>query len=117
MKRNEVEKLPLDLLWGLFKQVKTKLSAKLEAETRMLEKRLAILQGRLTAAEAEKTRRFYPKVYPKFRNPARPGQTWSGRGKQPIWIREAIAAGQSIDDFLISKPMIHGAAKGPTVRR
>jgi DNA-binding protein H-NS len=82
MKRNEVEKMPLDQLWALHKQVKTRLSAKLEAETRMLEKRLAILQGRLTAPEAEKTRRFYPKVYPKFRNPAWPEQTWSGRGKQ-----------------------------------
>jgi hypothetical protein len=37
MKRNGVEKLPLDQLWALYKQVKTKLSAKLEAETRMLE--------------------------------------------------------------------------------
>ena len=117
MKRDEVEKLPLDQLWRLYKQVKAKLSARLEAETRMLENRLAILQGRLTSAEAEKTRRYYPKVYPKFRNPARRGQTWSGRGKQPVWIRDALAAGRSIDDFLISKPIIDGAGKGPTVRR
>jgi DNA-binding protein H-NS len=116
MKRNQVEKMPLHQLLALHKQIKTNLSAKLEAETRMLEKRLAILQGRVTGAEAEKTRRFYPKVYPKFRNPAWPGQTWSGRGKQPIWIREALAAGQSIDDFLIAKPIIHGVAKGRTLR-
>ena len=33
------------------------------------------------------------KAAPKYANPEDPSQTWSGRGRQPIWFREAIAAG------------------------
>jgi len=32
----------------------------------------------------------YPKVEPKFCNPADPTETWSGRGKQPHWVRNLI---------------------------
>ena len=40
-------------------------------------------------------------VPPKYRNPADPAQTWAGRGVQPRWFREALAAGKSADDLLI----------------
>lgn len=29
-------------------------------------------------------------VAPKYRNPENPTQTWSGRGKRPIWFSEAL---------------------------
>lgn len=29
----------------------------------------------------------------KYANPANPAQTWTGRGRQPRWFAEAIAAG------------------------
>lgn len=37
----------------------------------------------------------------KYRNPADPGQTWSGRGRQPGWFKAGIAKGKKADDFLI----------------
>jgi DNA-binding protein H-NS len=40
------------------------------------------------------------KVSPKYRDPAS-GQTWSGRGLQPRWLRHALAEGRSLSDFLI----------------
>lgn len=40
---------------------------------------------------------------PKYRHPDNPALTWSGRGRQPAWIKEALEAGQSLDDFLIEK--------------
>lgn len=27
------------------------------------------------------------------------GRTWSGRGRRPAWINEALAAGKSLDEF------------------
>lgn len=27
------------------------------------------------------------------------GRSWSGRGRRPAWINEALAAGKSLDDF------------------
>ncbi|PTE16718.1 transcriptional regulator, partial [Cereibacter changlensis JA139] len=32
---------------------------------------------------------------PKYANPADPSDTWSGRGRQPHWFRDALAAGRS----------------------
>jgi DNA-binding protein H-NS len=39
------------------------------------------------------------KVAVKYRNKAT-GDTWSGRGLQPKWLKAALAAGRKIEDFL-----------------
>lgn len=41
------------------------------------------------------------KVAPKFRNGAT-GETWSGRGLQPKWLKAALASGAKLEDFAIS---------------
>lgn len=46
--------------------------------------------------KAEKT-----KGAPKYRNPADASQTWSGRGRQPGWIKEGLAKGKALADFAI----------------
>lgn len=38
---------------------------------------------------------------PKYRNPANPEQTWSGRGRKPLWINEALTSGADITDLEI----------------
>jgi DNA-binding protein H-NS len=38
------------------------------------------------------------KVAPKFRDKAT-GQTWSGRGLQPKWLKAALAGGRKLDEF------------------
>lgn len=35
----------------------------------------------------------------RYRNPANPEQTWTGRGRQPGWIKDALAEGKSLDIF------------------
>ncbi len=39
-------------------------------------------------------------VKPKYRDPAS-GKTWTGRGVMPKWMKEAVEAGRSRDEFLI----------------
>lgn len=41
------------------------------------------------------------KALPRYRNPADSGQTWTGRGRQPRWVAEALASGRSLDEFKI----------------
>lgn len=36
-------------------------------------------------------------VAPRFRNPADTSQLWTGRGRQPKWVKEWVDAGKSID--------------------
>ena len=38
---------------------------------------------------------------PKYRHPENAELTWSGRGRQPAWFKEAVAAGASPDDLAI----------------
>jgi DNA-binding protein H-NS len=35
----------------------------------------------------------------KYRHPENPDQTWSGRGKRPQWLNDALAEGKSLEDF------------------
>jgi len=41
------------------------------------------------------------KLAPKFMNPADPSQTWSGRGKRPNWLNDALARGEKLESFAI----------------
>ena len=61
-----------------------------------------------TAAATKKTAkkatgRKLGKVPPKYRNPANPAETWTGRGKQPRWLAAQVAKGKKVEDFLIKK--------------
>ena len=40
---------------------------------------------------------------PMYRHPENADQTWSGKGRQPEWMKEALAAGQSKGNFLVDK--------------
>ena len=40
------------------------------------------------------------KVAPKYKNPADPTQTWTGRGKSPVWVQALKNAG-TLDSALI----------------
>jgi DNA-binding protein H-NS len=40
------------------------------------------------------------KVAPKYRNKAT-GETWSGRGLQPRWLKAALASGKKLADFAV----------------
>lgn len=40
------------------------------------------------------------KVAPKYRNAAT-GETWSGRGLQPKWLKAALASGRQLSDFAV----------------
>ncbi|MEN9313775.1 MAG: hypothetical protein RIS35_168 [Pseudomonadota bacterium] len=37
----------------------------------------------------------------KYRGPA--GQPWSGVGRKPVWVTEAIAAGKTLESFAVSE--------------
>ena len=59
---------------------------------------------RTAKAPAGSTGRKLGKVAPKYRNPANPKETWTGRGKQPRWMAELTAKGnKKPEDFLIKK--------------
>jgi len=52
------------------------------------------------SAKSTVAKRTGAKVAPKYRNTAT-GDTWSGRGLQPKWLKQALASGKKISDFAI----------------
>ena len=46
------------------------------------------------------TRRAAGKVAAKYRNAAT-GESWSGRGLQPNWLKAALASGRSLAEFAV----------------
>ena len=103
MKRSTLEILSTEELWALHDRVTATLTARINAEKKVLEDRLAKLNGRPPVAQIGETpkRRSYPTVFPKFRNPEQPWETWAGRGKKPRWLTAQLKAGKQIDDFRI----------------
>jgi DNA-binding protein H-NS len=38
---------------------------------------------------------------PKYAHPQNPELTWSGRGRRPRWLEEALSSGRTLEDLLI----------------
>lgn len=53
------------------------------------------------AAKKAVSKRAGVKVAPKYRNPANPKETWTGRGRQPRWMAAQVKAGKKPEEFLI----------------
>lgn len=101
MKNKNLGSMSSDEIWSFREEICIILSRKLGSEKRELERRLARLNGSI--GHEKKPRRPYPKVHPKYRNPERPSETWSGRGRQPRWVGAQLRSGMLIDDFLIHR--------------
>lgn len=121
MRKFNLDSLDFDELWGLHEELTKILAVKISSEKRKLEKRLAQLSRPEQISETarrpkeggvDRPRRKYPKVLPKYFNPAAPLETWSGRGKQPRWFAAALRSGHKPDDLRISEPRKAAASKG-----
>jgi DNA-binding protein H-NS len=54
-----------------------------------------------TNAKTSKAKSSKPKAPAKYKNPDDPSQTWTGRGRQPVWFKAALENGKSPDDMQI----------------
>jgi DNA-binding protein H-NS len=115
-KKVELESMSLDDLWSLHEKISAVLSARIRVEKHELEKQLAVLNGGTDiisqsgasrSLQNGKERRKYPRVLPKYRNP-QTSETWSGRGKRPLWLVAAMKSGHKIEEFRIGD----GSPKG-----
>lgn len=102
MKQRELETMPLEELWKLHGEVIASLTAKVEAQKIEIERQLDTLGRRFGGAPKDLPQpRPYPMVFPKYRNPAVPSETWSGRGRQPHWVSALLASGVLLEDCRI----------------
>ncbi|WP_426442329.1 H-NS family nucleoid-associated regulatory protein [Bradyrhizobium genosp. P] len=113
-KKLSFEGMSVDEMWQLHEEVSRVLSAKLTAEKRELERRLAQLRRaedfrplsdsiKAGPEEAPTERRKYPQVLPRYRNSKEPFEIWSGRGRRPGWLTAALKAGRKLEEFAIDR--------------
>jgi DNA-binding protein H-NS len=95
--------MSLEDLWLLRDEIAEVLRRRITEEKRELERRLALLHGNLPAENVGSSaqRRPYRKVVPKYRNPAEPAETWSGRGNRPKWVIAQLKSGKKLDDLAV----------------
>lgn len=102
MKNIEINKLSLDELKALHKQVDRAIES---YEDRRKKEALAAIDE--TAKEfgfnlAELTGQKIKKpVKAKYVNPNDKTQTWTGRGRKPRWVVEALESGKTLEDLEI----------------
>jgi DNA-binding protein H-NS len=98
MKDCDLRGKSVDELWELHEQINLILGDRLSEAKEKIERRLNLLSN---ATGKRRTRRPYPKVKPKYRNPKNQSETWSGRGKKPHWVRELVKAKRNLNEFAI----------------
>ena len=77
--------------------------AAIEEIKRMAQEKGLKLEELLTELGGSKLRpkREPVAVAPRYRNPDNASQTWSGRGKRPLWLNAALQAGKTLDELRV----------------
>ena len=103
MTRKELLKLKSDVEKALEKLAENDRKAALAAAEKAAAAHGFTL-AEITADAPKKTRKAAaPKTAsaPRYKDPADPSRTWTGKGRQPEWFKSALAAGKSPEDMEI----------------
>jgi DNA-binding protein H-NS len=98
----DLTKLSLDDLKALAQDVEVEIVGRREAERSRVLDQMRELAGSLGMTLEDVIRGEKGKsgtVAAKYRNPDNPDLTWSGRGKRPAWVNEALASGKTLEDL------------------
>ncbi len=83
------------------KKQKAEALAAIKAKAKQMGYSLSELTGQAAGKTTKKTRKTVKKAKVTHRDPANSANTWGGRGPRPAWLRDALAAGKSTDDFKV----------------
>lgn len=111
MKTADLSNYNLAELKGLQQDIEREIKTREKQEVQKArEQILAIVQStglsvdELLAAGGKKTANpSGQKVAAQYQSPADSAITWSGRGRQPKWVVEALANGKTLDDLRMAK--------------
>jgi DNA-binding protein H-NS len=102
----KIDKLSYAELQELQSRVEAALAEKRAAEKKKVREKAAALAAQAgftlkeVVAETGKDRRR-GKVAIKYRNPKDPSQSWTGRGRKPLWLAAELAAGKKLEKFAV----------------
>jgi DNA-binding protein H-NS len=109
MKNNiDLSKLSIEELQALKQEIESEVVNRREAEKEKVLNQMRELAGSLGMSLEELVRQEgiasggggAPAAV-KYRHPENPALTWSGRGKRPSWLNEALSGGKGLEDFAV----------------
>jgi DNA-binding protein H-NS len=103
-KINGLEKLSYAELLDLQKRVEAMLGERRAADAKAVKEQIQELAAKagFSAGELFGGRSGKRGAAPvKYRNPKDPSQTWSGRGRKPNWLTEAVKKGAKLESFAV----------------
>ena len=103
----DLSKLSIEELQTLAQDIEREIVSRREAErervlTQMRELAASLGMSLEDVLKMERGKGGGGIVPPKYRHPEDPSLTWTGRGKRPAWVNEALASGKSLEDLAIS---------------
>jgi DNA-binding protein H-NS len=103
----QLSSMNFDELLALKGKVEAVISSRVLQERKRLTESLQRLDA-LEVTSARKPRRAKTNGHakrralaPKFRNPAKPSETWAGRGNRPRWLIAALKGGKKLEAFAV----------------
>lgn len=105
--RIDLSSYSLGDLYELNEQVLQEIERQKETEVITIRTKMEALASDLGMTVEEVLAKTYMKKnnrhisHPKYRNPENPEQTWTGRGKRPRWLQQALSQGAALEDFAI----------------
>ncbi|MCK0120218.1 MAG: H-NS histone family protein [Yoonia sp.] len=96
MSRKELEKLQKDVDKALARIGDKELKAVRDEAAKLAAKHgytLADITGDAPVKKARKAAGPKTKAPAKYANPSDKSQTWTGKGRQPVWYKEAVSSG------------------------
>lgn len=106
MKDYQLDKMTIKELMTLEAEVQAAITARRVEERAEIKEKLQVLAEKSGFTVDElfgKGRRGGTRgtVAPKYRNPASPTETWTGRGRMPVWMKTLVDKGAKREKFLI----------------
>jgi len=106
MNQLDLSKLSSEELKNLIAEAERSLRERNQRRVMELRREAEELAASLNISVAEllgldKSKRSSTKLAPKYMNPSDPSQTWTGRGKKPRWLADALERGEPIEKFMI----------------
>lgn len=109
MNLDKLKEMAVEELVELKKGIDTLISEKHKEQTKNLVEEFKVKAAKLgltleeiMGQDANKPRKTKgQKVAPKYRNPNDASQTWTGRGRKPLWVQDALKKGKKLEDLAI----------------
>jgi DNA-binding protein H-NS len=97
----DLSKFSIEELEVLAKGIEAEIVQRRESERERVLNQMRELAASLGMTLEDVVRQEKGPVPPKYRHPDNPAFTWTGRGKRPNWVTQALASGKTLEDLAV----------------